>query len=41
MTTLAVRRRTSEHGGGELVDGFDAQAIAIASTVAAPNTRLA
>jgi integrase len=41
MTTLVVHRRASEGGGGQLVDAFDAQALAIAATAAAPNTRRA
>jgi integrase/recombinase XerD len=41
MTTLVARERASGHGGGELVDAFDAQALAIAATAAAPNTRRA
>ena len=40
MTTeLALSERTG--GGGELVDAFQAQAMAIASSAAAPNTRRA
>jgi site-specific recombinase XerD len=41
MSTLAVHGRASESGGGELVDAFDAKALAIAATAAAPNTRRA
>jgi integrase/recombinase XerD len=42
MTTLVAPGRASERrGGGELVDDFDAQALAIAATAAAPNTRRA
>ncbi|MDX6683707.1 MAG: integrase/recombinase XerD [Solirubrobacteraceae bacterium] len=41
MTTLVAPGRASRRGGGELVDAFDAQALAIAATAAAPNTRRA
>jgi integrase/recombinase XerD len=35
------RARETTRGGGELVDAFDEQALAIAATAAAPNTRRA
>jgi hypothetical protein len=39
VTELALRERA--RGGGELVDAFEARAMAIAASAAAPNTRRA
>jgi integrase/recombinase XerD len=41
VTEVVSLARESAHGGAQLVDAFDEQALAIAATAAAPNTRRA